>query len=150
AGATESAPFVPEPPDKPVNQTPANTTTGVATSGVKVKWYGGPWAWNYDIYFGTDPNPPLFAAGRTLGPSRDPSQFQSFTLPTLKPGTTYYWKIGSRTAANLTRVGNVSSFTTAGTAPPPNVGPATVVLCTANAAPADVHGDWMVVNDQNA
>jgi phosphatidylserine/phosphatidylglycerophosphate/cardiolipin synthase-like enzyme len=150
AGATESTPFVPEAPDKPVNQSPANTTTGVAATGVKLKWYGGPWAWNYDVYFGTDPNPPLFAAGRTLGPSRNTSQFQSFTLPSLKAGTTYYWKIVSRTAADLSRAGNVFSFTTAGSAPPPEVGPATIVLWTANIPSADVHGDWSAVADPTA
>src|SRR5439155_21744421 len=38
----------------------------------------------------------------------------SFTLPTLQSGTTYHWKIVSKTAAMVTRTGLVWSFTTAG------------------------------------
>src|SRR5262249_31856892 len=147
AGATETTAFVPQPPDTPVNQSPANGTTGLGLNGVKVKWYGGMWAWNYDVYFGTDPNPPLYAANRSLGPSRDPTQSQSFTLPALQPNTTYYWKIVSRTAADKTRTGSVFSFTTAASTGPPTVGSATIVLWTANAAAGDVHGDWAQLAD---
>ncbi|HYM25701.1 MAG TPA: hypothetical protein VEU08_20925, partial [Vicinamibacterales bacterium] len=38
-----------------------------------------------------------------------------YALPPLQPGTTYYWKIVSKTAALLTANGPVWSFTTAGT-----------------------------------
>jgi regulation of enolase protein 1 (concanavalin A-like superfamily) len=71
----------------------------------------------YDIYFGTDPNPPLFAANQNLGPddpTKSPKQYQTIALPALTPGTTYYWKIVSKTMANLTATGPVWSFTTAG------------------------------------
>ena len=41
------------------------------TTGQKLKWYGGPWAHVYDVYFGTSPNPPLFAAEPGARPERD-------------------------------------------------------------------------------
>jgi phosphatidylserine/phosphatidylglycerophosphate/cardiolipin synthase-like enzyme len=117
----ESAPFAPLPPDKPANKSPASGATGVATTGTKLAWDGGPWAHNYDIYFGTTPNPPLVAANQNLGPDdpTSPSQ-QKFALPALQPGTTYYWQIVSKTMANQTRTGSIWSFTTAGT--PPHIG----------------------------
>jgi phosphatidylserine/phosphatidylglycerophosphate/cardiolipin synthase-like enzyme len=114
-GVAETAPFVPLPPDTPSYVTPAISTVGVPTTGVKLVWHGGPWAHVYDIYFGATPNPPLFAAAQALGPSANTTQRQSFRLPRLAPGTTYYWRIVSRTMANLERSGAVSSFTTLGT-----------------------------------
>jgi short-subunit dehydrogenase len=45
---------------------------------------------------------------------------QSFRIPaTLSPGTTYYWKIISKTMALQQKSSPVWSFTTSGTAPPP-------------------------------
>jgi phosphatidylserine/phosphatidylglycerophosphate/cardiolipin synthase-like enzyme/regulation of enolase protein 1 (concanavalin A-like superfamily) len=116
-GAQETAAFAPLPPDKPANKSPASGATGIATSGVKVAWDGGPWAHVYNIYFGTTSPPPLLAASQYLGPDdpASPSQ-QKFTLPTLQPGTTYYWQILSLTMAGQTRTGSIWSFTTAGTA----------------------------------
>ena len=51
-----------------------------------------------------------------LGPSQSTTQYQNFTATNLIPGTTYYWQVVSRTMANLSKNGNVWSFTTAGTA----------------------------------
>ncbi|HEY6214639.1 MAG TPA: phospholipase D-like domain-containing protein, partial [Vicinamibacterales bacterium] len=87
----ESVPFVPLPPDKPVILSPADGSVGVDRS-LELKWDGGPWAHVYDVYFGTDPNPPLFVANQQLGPT-DPAApvTQHWTLPLLQPGTTYYW-----------------------------------------------------------
>src|SRR5262245_52777713 len=130
SGVDETKPFVPQPPTTPVNKTPANAATGVATTGQKLMWYGGPWAHIYDVYFGTTSNPPRLAQnvdsvtctgsnGCKAGPSLTTSDNQYFTLPALQPGTTYYWKIVSKTAAMLEKAGPVWSFTTAGGAPPP-------------------------------
>src|SRR5678815_6057496 len=66
---------------------PANGATGVATGGVTLSWNGGLWAHNYDVYFGTNPNPPLLAADRRLGPSQSSSEYRVFGLPALQPGT---------------------------------------------------------------
>jgi HKD family nuclease len=152
-GAAETEPFVPLFPDKPTNVSIANGAVGVATSGQKIKWYGGPWAHVYDVYFGTSPNPPLFAPNQALGPSETTSQNQSFTLPALTGGTTYYWKIVSKTAASLAKTGDVWSFTTAGTPPPPPPPPpgaTTLVLWASNTPTANVHGSWSRITDASA
>jgi hypothetical protein len=117
-GAIETVPFQPLPPDKPVVKAPANAAIGIATRGAALRWYGGPWAHVYDVYFGTSPNPPLVAAGLNLGPSESTGQFQSFTLPALAGSTTYFWKVVARTAANVAAESPVWSFAT--TAPPPD------------------------------
>ena len=70
AGFSESGPFTPLPPDAATTPTPANNATGVATTGVSLKWQAGYWAHKYDIYFGTTPQPPLLAADQMLGPSQ--------------------------------------------------------------------------------
>src|SRR6185295_6130684 len=80
----------------------ANGAVGVATTGQRLTWYGGFWPQTYDVYFGTAPNPPLFASNLALGPSETTSQTQSFNLPALTAGTTYYWKIVSSAAAAAT------------------------------------------------
>jgi hypothetical protein len=107
----------------------------------------------YDVYFGTTPTPPLFAANQALGPSETTTENQSFTLPTLAAGTTYYWKIVSRTAANLTKTGDTWSFTTAGSAPPPPPPPSgaeTIVLWASKTASANIHGTWAKIADSTA
>lgn len=113
-GIAETAPFVPQPPDKPEYRTPADGAVGVPATAVDLVWYGGPWAHLYDIYFGTTPNPPLLASAQPLGPSETTTQRQSYRLPRLTSGTTYYWRVVSRTMANAERAGEVRSFTTAG------------------------------------
>src|SRR6185295_2995177 len=52
--ATEFEPFVPQPPDAPVNLAPANGTT--AGQAVTLTWEGGRWAHKYDLYFGSNEN----------------------------------------------------------------------------------------------
>ena len=115
AGFTETSPFVPLPPDKPVYQSIANGATGVPTASQQLVWYGGPWAHIYDVYFGTDPTAGvLLAANQPLGPSETTTEFQQLSLPPLQPGTTYYWKIVSKTAALVPKDGPIWSFTTTG------------------------------------
>lgn len=116
-GSAETQPFVPLPPDAPAYQFPANNATGVAGS-VTLSWEGGRWAHKFDIYFGTNPNPPLFAADQFLGRVDNGSAPETFTLPTLQQGTTYYWRVVSKTMANVTANGPTWSFTTAGTPGP--------------------------------
>ncbi len=153
AGAAETEAFVPLYPDKPSNVSIANGAVGVATTGQKLKWYGGPWAHVYDVYFGTSPSPPLFAANQALGPSETTSEKQSFTLPTLTGGSTYYWKIVSKTAANLAKTGDTWSFTTAGSPPPPPPPPpgaTTIVLWASKTPSAKIHGNWSKISDASA
>ncbi|HYM25880.1 MAG TPA: phospholipase D-like domain-containing protein [Vicinamibacterales bacterium] len=151
----ESVPFVPLPPDKPVILSPAPGAVGVDRS-LELKWDGGPWAHIYDIYFGTDPNPPLFAANQQLGPTdpANPTATQHFTVPLMQPGTTYYWRIVGKTMAGLTAKSAIVGFTTAGAAPPPPPpagSAATVVLWTCtDVAQANISGAWQFVNDSTA
>ena len=117
---SETKPFVPLPPDQPSYSFPANAATGQPLN-VTLTWEGGPWAHKYDIYLGTDPNPPLLAADRFIG-AVDDGVIESYTLPTLQSGTKYYWRIVGKTMANVTASGPVWSFTTGGT-PPTNPAP---------------------------
>jgi len=111
-------PFVPLPPDAPVYASPLNAAGGVGSS-ITLKWEGGPWAQLYDIYFGTTPTPPLLASNLQIG-SPDDGVKESYTISNLQPGTTYYWKIVSKTFAQKTKCGDVWSFLTAGGTPPPS------------------------------
>jgi len=154
-GAAETDWFVPLPPDKPAYLAPAASAVGVDRS-LELKWDGGPWGQLYDVYFGTDPNPPLFAPNLQLGPTDPaaPTQTQKFILPLLQPGTTYYWRIVSKTMAGLAAKGAVASFTTAGSAPPPPPpasNASTIVIWTATDVPtAAIAGNWQFLNDTTA
>jgi regulation of enolase protein 1 (concanavalin A-like superfamily) len=109
--AAETAAFVPLPPDPPKNRLPANGSAVAGTSAT-LTWYGGPWAHTYDLYFGTSPTPPLVKAAISLGPSTTTATVQKFVASNLAPGTTYYWRIVSKTMANAAASGSVWSFTT--------------------------------------
>src|SRR5262245_37348398 len=118
SGHSETKPFVPLPPDQPSYVAPANGAAD--TSGVVLQWYAGLWGHVYDIYFGTTPDPPLLVQNRELGPSQFSTDYRKFAITsTLQPGTKYYWRIVSKTMAQVTAAGPVWSFTTAGTPPQP-------------------------------
>jgi hypothetical protein len=128
-GIVETVPFTPQPPAAPVYSSPASGATGVATTGAALRWNPGLWGWTADIYFGTSPSPPLFRSNL----SASPSQVHSFALPALNAGTTYYWRIVSRTAALREATGPIYSFTTAGgSTPPPNAAPSVSITSPAN------------------
>ncbi|MBE0640024.1 MAG: hypothetical protein IH598_16015 [Bacteroidales bacterium] len=57
----------------------------------------------YDVYFGTDDNPPLAVAGIST---------QTYTTVTLQYSTPYYWKIVAHDDQGNTTEGDVWSFTT--------------------------------------
>ena len=111
-GNSETTPFVPRPPDAPEYVSPPSGA--VPTSGTTLTWYAGPWGQLYDVYLGVSPNPPLLAANRQLGPSESSTDYKTFALPPLQPGTTYYWRMVSKTMAYAAAAGPVSQFTTAG------------------------------------
>jgi regulation of enolase protein 1 (concanavalin A-like superfamily) len=153
-GVMETDWFVPLPPDKPINLAPADGALNVTTTQ-KLKWNGGFFAHFYDIYFGVDPNPPLFAQHVKLGPVdyQSPKVMQTFALPALQPGTTYYWRIVSSTMAGLTAKGAIFSFTTKGVPPmppPPPAGVTTQVIWAADVQPTAIVGAWQVINDPTA
>jgi phosphatidylserine/phosphatidylglycerophosphate/cardiolipin synthase-like enzyme len=151
SGFAETQPFVPLPPDEPVNVSPAHLATNQPTTSIALAWNGGSWAHLYDIYFGTTPEPPLLAANEPLGPSTSSSDTKVFTVTGLSPGTTYYWRIVGKTMAIKSAAGPIHSFTTGGDAPPPppsgTLGPGDILMYASRAATA---GTWRVVSDTQA
>ena len=126
SGTVENVDFVPLPPGAPALPAPADFATGVGTS-VTLRWWGGSWGHVYDVYFGTTPDPPLIAANLALGPSESLTDFQTYRIPSaLAGGTTYYWRIVGKTAANAAKSSLVWNFTTAGAPGVPVPGPAPV------------------------
>ena len=113
---SEYGPFVPLPPAAPESISPANGASG-QSEPLSLSWEGGYWAHKYDVYFGSNPNPPLIASNVTTG-SIENGVVETYLLPAMFPGTTYYWRIVGKTMANLTANGPTWSFTTAGTPPP--------------------------------
>jgi hypothetical protein len=129
--ASEFVNFTPRAPDAPINLLPANNATGQALN-TTLRWEGGPWSHKFDIYFGTEANPPLLASNVTLG-SVDEGVAEVYSqLPPLQQGTRYYWRVVGRTMAEQTASGPVWSFTTMGSAPPSNT-PPTVTGLSPNA-----------------
>jgi hypothetical protein len=121
---TNYVPFQPLPPGTPTNFGPVNGSSGHPSS-ITLAWDGGPWAHLYDIYLGTNPNPPLLASNVELGgPVEGQNEF--YTVNNLLQGTTYYWRVVGKTWAQLQQGGPIWSFTTAGGSPPPP--PPTITL----------------------
>jgi phosphatidylserine/phosphatidylglycerophosphate/cardiolipin synthase-like enzyme len=114
-------PFTPLPPEAPVYASPAYDAMGLGSS-VTLKWEGGYYGLKFDIYLSTTTTfgapiaanyMPSFSTAGVM------SAKESFTLTNLQPGTTYYWKIVSKTMANKTKSGPMWRFSTSGSAPPP-------------------------------
>ena len=143
--ASENSQFVPAPPpNAPSAQFPANGAIAQSTS-LTLSWEGGLWAHKYDIYFGTSPNPPLIASDVFTG-SPYPNNPETYVLSSLAPGTTYYWRIVSKTMANLGTAGPTWSFSTAGSQAPP-VAP-TGLTATAT-SPSQINLGWNDVNGED-
>ncbi|MCU1382881.1 MAG: hypothetical protein JWL71_1578 [Acidobacteria bacterium] len=154
-GSVETTDFVPLPADKPINLLPANAAINLNTTGLTLKWDPGYYGQIYDVYFGVDPNPPLFKADLKLGPVdyNTPKTKKTLALPALQPGTTYYWRIVSRTMAGVTSKGPTWSFTTKGTPPPPPPPPAgatTQVIWATDVPASSITGLWSVISDPTA
>ncbi len=88
------------PPGTPSTPTPADGATGISIDA-DLDWADCSNTDTYDVYFGTDPAPPL--DGNTA--------VSSYTLGTLLYNTTYYWKIEAKNGCGTT-AGVVWSFTT--------------------------------------
>jgi hypothetical protein len=67
--------------------TPANGATGVSVAPVLI-WSASPGATSYDVYFGTQPSPPLVS--NTTG--------TSYSSGTLAAGGQYYWQVVAKGA----------------------------------------------------
>ena len=108
-GAAETKPFAPIGPDTPVLVSPAPGVTNQSLTPT-LTWQGGPWAHRYDLYVGTD----LANLARIVNDSEFGPYEHSWTLSTLSPATTYYWRVVGRTMANLSRTSVTCAFKTAG------------------------------------
>jgi len=108
---TNSPPFVPK------NPNPANGAVNVTlTDGsLTVTWVGGdpnPWdTVTYDVYIGT--------AADNLSMVASGIDTESYLLPDLEEGITYYWQIIARDNGDLETSGPVWQFTAQG--PPPDL-----------------------------
>ena len=120
-GVVENSDFAPLPPRAPDLPSPAYQATAVPIQNVVLKWDGSPWAHLYDLYLGTTPGAlEKIGDNLPLGPSQFLGDLRSFTLPmTLQPGTQYYWQVVGKTMANMTASSGLWTFTTDGTATPP-------------------------------
>ena len=121
---TAFAAFQPQPPDPPVQVTPASNAIGIATTTPLV-WNIAPFAVSYDVYLGTSQANMTLVGNVPAQLVNNPPTTYSWT-PTiaLQPGTSYVWKVVSRTnatAVNASLVASSStwSFATAGSAGPP-------------------------------
>lgn len=149
-------PLTPLPPATPAYVSPANDTVGLDTS-VTLTWEGGDWAHKYDIYVDTTPNftTPVIGGYLTSHSTAGiKSTKESYAVHNLIPGTTYYWRIVSKTMADVPKEGPTWRFTTAGVAPPPppppisaELGPGDILL---HASRATTVGGWSVMGDSQA
>jgi hypothetical protein len=144
-GANAYVPFQPLPPTNPTYATPANGAAGVPLTAT-LKWDGGPWAWKFDLYFGTTPTPPLYAENLVLNPPTKTGSPQTYTISNLLPGTTYYWRVVGKTMADRTNSGSTWNFTTSGGSG--GTGASDIVLY-AGKAPVKT-GSWETLNDATA
>jgi phosphatidylserine/phosphatidylglycerophosphate/cardiolipin synthase-like enzyme len=110
------ADFVPEPADAPALQAPANGQIAVDPA-VTLVWNRAAFATRYDIYAGTTPTGLGHVASVDARLINEPPATYSWSPPaTLATGTTYYWRIVSRTNAGLSTPSPIHSFTTGGPA----------------------------------
>ena len=105
AGVT-TLPPVNNPPYEPGSPSPINGSTNVSVD-TDISWTGGDPDTDdtvtYDIYFGTDQIPPLFASDQTQ---------TTYDVGTLAYNTSYYWKIVAEDNIGVSTEGPEWSFTT--------------------------------------
>jgi phosphatidylserine/phosphatidylglycerophosphate/cardiolipin synthase-like enzyme len=147
-------PFKPLPPQTPVYASPANDAVGLGTS-VTLKWEGGYYAFKYDIYVDTTPTfgaPIVTNYMPSTATAGVKASKESFAVTGLLPGTTYYWKVVSKTMANVSKAGPTWRFSTGGTAPAPatsgTVGAGDIVVYGADGR--IVGTAWRKVSDATA
>jgi PKD repeat protein len=96
-----------QPPLTPTNPDPENSAVNQPT-GVALHWRGGDPdrgdTVKYDLYFGSNPSPPLKASDLPA---------PSFMVSGLSPATTYHWRVVAKDLQGLESKGKVWAFTTA-------------------------------------
>jgi hypothetical protein len=116
-------PLVLTKPNAAALASPAAGATGVATN-TSLVWNIAAWAVSYDVYIGTTSSNMTLAGNVPAKMVTNPPSTYSFAPASLQPGTTYFWKVVSRTnatplAPTMIATSSTQSFTTAGTAVPP-------------------------------
>nr|MBP7572242.1 hypothetical protein [Acidobacteriota bacterium] len=89
--------FRPGLPDAPVLLRPVTGTTGIPADAV-LEWRAAPFATAYDVYIGSSPDRLALAASVPARLVDNPPATYSFRA-SLHGGTTYYWRVVSRTNA---------------------------------------------------
>jgi phosphatidylserine/phosphatidylglycerophosphate/cardiolipin synthase-like enzyme len=119
------ADFTPGLPDPPTQTAPANGATGVSQSPT-LTWNRAPFATDYDVLLGTSGSNMTVVGNVQAQLTNSPPTTYSLPVSGLAPGTTYYWRIKSRTNATpinpaIAANSSILTFTTAGTpgGPPP-------------------------------
>jgi hypothetical protein len=107
SSSAETRAFVPLPPDPPVYVSPLNAAAGQTTT-VVLSWKPGLWAHRADVYLSTSSAPALYLRDVSVSPNGT----KKLTVTGLVAGTTYYWRIVSKTMAGRTATGPVWSFGT--------------------------------------
>ncbi len=114
--------FYPERPDAPALTSPASGATGVATT-TRLTWNRAAFATSYDVYLGTSSGSMVRVANVPAALVQNPPATYSWTPPSpLQGGTTYYWRVVSRTNATgvdpaIAAGSATRSFATSGTVP---------------------------------
>jgi phosphatidylserine/phosphatidylglycerophosphate/cardiolipin synthase-like enzyme len=127
--ATEYEPFVPLPPEVPVNLSPKNAST--VGQSVLLTWEGGRWAHKYDVYLGRSENNLSLIVSNLITGTLGTDGPESYLVSGLQGGTTYCWRVVGKTMANQTAGGPTWCFMTsisAATPTPASSGPMQLLL----------------------
>lgn len=112
-------------PSCAINLVPANNAVNISNTAV-LTWSpdinNGGTPTGYDVYFGTDPNPPLVSANQSAS---------TFNPGALTPNTTYYWYVLPINNEGVAVDCQIFSFTTTETINV-NMQNGTIVTCNAN------------------
>jgi hypothetical protein len=151
--------FSPQPPDAPGLASPGNGATGSSTTPTLV-WNRAPFATSYDVYLGTSSSNLSVVGNVAAQLNNNPPPTYSWTASTgLSGGTTYFWKIVSRTFATPVNAAMVTasptwSFTTAGVSGGGGGGGGggtpDVVIYAADIPGSALHGAWSKAADGSA
>jgi regulation of enolase protein 1 (concanavalin A-like superfamily) len=123
SNTVDFVPLVTTPPNPADGLVPAQGATTVPVTS-SLTWNRAAWAVSYDVYFGTSPSAMSLVANVPAQLVVNPPDTYSWTPPSsLQGSTTYYWKVVSRTFANMTASTSNFAFTTGagsgGTLPSP-------------------------------
>ena len=91
----------------PTYVSPENLATGLDPEDITVNWNPSSGAQVYDLYWGPNPEPPLYLSGLTG------TQF-TFITTLHEPNTHYFWQIRARHHCGRTEAGPVWSYVTGG------------------------------------